>query len=86
MTAQVAAPDAEAVRLMRAGRLADALMFAERAVAGKTVCSPSHALLATILLRSELRVQTPSANHDRAQLEPLIAVLRQAGVPLIELD
>jgi tetratricopeptide (TPR) repeat protein len=50
MTAQVAAPDGEAFRLMRAGRLTDALIFAERAVAGKTVCSPSHGLLATILL------------------------------------
>jgi tetratricopeptide (TPR) repeat protein len=36
---------------MRAGRAAEALVFAQRAVAGKTVCSPSHGLLATILLR-----------------------------------
>jgi tetratricopeptide (TPR) repeat protein len=51
MTAQPAPPEAEAFRLMRAGRLAEALVFAERAVAGKTVCSPSHGLLATILLQ-----------------------------------
>jgi len=51
MTAPPAAPEAEAFRLMRAGRLAEALVFAERAVAGKAACSPSHGLLATILLR-----------------------------------
>ncbi len=43
--------DAEAYRLMRAGRLPEALSFAERAVTGKTVCSPTHGVLAMILLR-----------------------------------
>src|SRR5512146_3041258 len=51
MTAQPAPPEAEAFRLMRAGKPAEAMAFAERAVAGRTVCSPSHGLLATILLR-----------------------------------
>ena len=37
MTAPPAPPEAEAVRLLRAGRPAEALVFAEQAVAGKTV-------------------------------------------------
>ena len=44
-------PHAEAVRALRAGRLAEALAHAERAVAGSTACSPAHGLLAAILLR-----------------------------------
>jgi Tfp pilus assembly protein PilF len=42
--------DLEAFRLLRAGRPAEALPFAERAVANAAVCVPTHALLATILL------------------------------------
>jgi len=45
-----ASPHAEAYRLMRAGRFADALPHALRAVAGQRVCLPGHGLLATILL------------------------------------
>jgi len=44
-------PDVEAYRLMCAGRLPEALEFAERAVAGERVCVRAHGLLATILLR-----------------------------------
>ncbi|MGH8289350.1 MAG: sulfotransferase [Steroidobacteraceae bacterium] len=51
MSTPSATPDAEAYRLMRAGRLAEALKFAEEAVAAKTACSPSHGVLAMILLR-----------------------------------
>lgn len=51
MSTQSATPDAEAYRLMRAGRLAEALGFARQAVAGKTGCSASHGVLAMILLR-----------------------------------
>ena len=36
---------------MRAGRFADALVLAERAVVGKHVCVPAHGMLATILLQ-----------------------------------
>ncbi|MGH8298982.1 MAG: hypothetical protein ACRES6_06825 [Steroidobacteraceae bacterium] len=36
---------------MRAGHLAQALRLAEQAVAGKTVCSPAHGVLAAILLK-----------------------------------
>lgn len=41
----------EAHRLMRAGRLADALPLAEQAVAGVANCAPAHALLASVQLR-----------------------------------
>jgi tetratricopeptide (TPR) repeat protein len=44
-------PDLEAYRLMCAGRYAEALEFAERAVAGESVCVPAHGMLATILLQ-----------------------------------
>jgi tetratricopeptide (TPR) repeat protein len=44
-------PDLEAYRLMSAGRLSEALEFAERAVAGQRVCIRAHGMLATILLR-----------------------------------
>ncbi|MFL6601912.1 MAG: sulfotransferase [Steroidobacteraceae bacterium] len=44
-------PDLEAYRLMCAGHFADALPFAEQAVAGKRVCVPAHGMLATILLQ-----------------------------------
>ena len=51
MASSAAAPDLEAYRLLRAGRLAEALALAERAVADSSVCVPTHGLLATILLR-----------------------------------
>lgn len=51
MTNPSSPADADAFRLMKAGRLPEALVCAQRAVAGKTHCSPSHGLLATILLR-----------------------------------
>jgi tetratricopeptide (TPR) repeat protein len=44
-------PDLEAYRLMCAGRLSEALEFAQRAVAGQRVCVRAHGMLATILLR-----------------------------------
>jgi tetratricopeptide (TPR) repeat protein len=44
-------PDLEAYRLMCAGRLPEALEFAQRAVEGERVCVPAHGMLATILLR-----------------------------------
>jgi tetratricopeptide (TPR) repeat protein len=51
MSIPSASPDAEAFRLMRAGRLADALRLAEQAIAGKTACSVAHGVLATTLLQ-----------------------------------
>jgi tetratricopeptide (TPR) repeat protein len=43
--------DREAFRLMREGRIGDALPLAERAVAGAVVCLPGHSFLASILLK-----------------------------------
>jgi Sulfotransferase family/Tetratricopeptide repeat len=43
--------DAEAHRLVRAGRFEEALPLAERTVAGARACCPGHALLASILLK-----------------------------------
>ena len=51
MSTAPATADAEAYRLMRAGRLAEALPIARQAVAGKRTCSPTHGVLAMILLR-----------------------------------
>lgn len=51
MPSEPTPPEADAFRLLRAGRPAEALVYAERAASGKTACSPSHGLLATILLR-----------------------------------
>lgn len=70
MTTQTAAPEAEAYRLMRAGRPAEALMFAERAVAGKTVCSPSHGLLATILVSLGRRSDAEAVIANAMQCAP----------------
>src|SRR5580658_5436717 len=44
-------PDVEAYRLMCAGRLSEALPFAEQAVAGERVCVRAHGMLATLLLQ-----------------------------------
>src|SRR5579864_8384841 len=44
-------PAHEAYRLMQAGRFDEALVFAERAVAGARVCLPEHGFLASVLLK-----------------------------------
>jgi len=51
MPASTSSPDLEAYRLLRAGRPADALKFAEQAVAQSRMCLPTHGLLASILLQ-----------------------------------
>jgi tetratricopeptide (TPR) repeat protein len=51
MTHARAAAAREAHRLMQAGRLVDALGFAERAADGARVCGVEHGLLASLLLR-----------------------------------
>jgi tetratricopeptide (TPR) repeat protein len=43
--------DLEAFQLQRAGRLEEARSTAERAIARSAVCTPTHALLASVLLR-----------------------------------
>jgi tetratricopeptide (TPR) repeat protein len=51
MVAAAASAAAEAYRLMKAGRLDEALVFAERAVAGARSCLPGHGFLASVLLK-----------------------------------
>lgn len=43
-------PDLKAFQLLRAGRYAEAVVFARQAVAGKRRCVPAHGMLASILL------------------------------------
>jgi tetratricopeptide (TPR) repeat protein len=52
---------------MRAGDFANALRLAERAVAGKTVCSPAHTVLATILLKLGRRAEADAVIEDAAK-------------------
>ncbi len=73
MTAQSASPEVEAFRLMRAGRLAEALVFAERAVAGEKVCSQSHGLLATILLGLGRRADADALVESAIKSAPGVA-------------
>jgi tetratricopeptide (TPR) repeat protein len=68
-TASVTA-DAEAYRLMRAGRLAEALTFARQAVAGKTACSPTHGVLAMILLRLGRTAEADAVIESALQSAP----------------
>jgi tetratricopeptide (TPR) repeat protein len=70
MTAASATPDAEAYRLMRAGRLAEALRLAQQAVAGKTICSPTHGVLAMILLRLGRAEEADAVVESAAQYPP----------------
>lgn len=51
MPADSPRPDAEALRLLRAGKLEEARSLAETAVASAHACVPAHGLLATILIR-----------------------------------
>jgi len=70
MAAPSAAPEADAFRLLRAGRLPEALALAQRAVAGKSVCSPAHGLLATILLRLGRRAEAQAIVDSALQCAP----------------
>src|SRR6185437_1978575 len=51
MARSSSSPESEAYRFMRAGRFAEALPFAERAITGKRICVSAHGMLATILLQ-----------------------------------
>jgi Flp pilus assembly protein TadD len=61
-------PDVEAFKLMTAGRFAEALPCAERAVAGSSVCLPAHGMLATILLHLGRRQEAESVVEQALQL------------------
>jgi len=70
MNAPPATADAEAYRLMRAGRLPEALTLAQRAVAGKTTCSPTHGVLAMILLRLGRAAEADAVVESAARCAP----------------
>jgi tetratricopeptide (TPR) repeat protein len=59
----------EAVRLMSAGRFAEALPLARAAVAGQRECVPAHGMLATILLQLGRRDDADSAISQALELE-----------------
>lgn len=58
---------------MRAGDLAKALRAAEQAVAGKTVCSPAHGVLAAILLQLGRSEEADAVIESAANCVPGIA-------------
>jgi tetratricopeptide (TPR) repeat protein len=58
---------------MRAGRFAEALPFAERAIAGKRVCVPAHGMLATILLQLGRAVEAEMVVSRALQCEQGLA-------------
>ncbi len=80
-------PDLEAIRLLSAGRVAEALPLARRAVEASKACSPAHGLLATVLLRLGERdeaaaviaqaIESPSGSGDA--YDALAFVLLQLG-------
>jgi tetratricopeptide (TPR) repeat protein len=65
--------DTEARRLLRAGDLASALRLAEQAVAGKTVCSPAHSVLASILMKLGRPAEADVVIEDAAKCAPGVA-------------
>jgi tetratricopeptide (TPR) repeat protein len=58
---------------MRAGHLAKALRLAEQAVAGKTVCSPSHGVLAAVLLKLGRPAEADAVVESAIKCAPGIA-------------
>ncbi len=70
MNKSSASADAEAYRLMRAGRLAEALTFARQAVAAKSTCSPAHGVLAMILLRLGRAAEADAVIESAVQCAP----------------
>jgi tetratricopeptide (TPR) repeat protein len=64
---------AEAFRSMQAGRLDEALDFAERAVAGARTCLPAHGVLASILLKLGRAPEAERVVAQAVELETGIA-------------
>lgn len=65
--------DVEALRLMRAGYFAEALRLAEQAVAGKTICSPAHGVLAAVLLKLGRTAEADAVIESAVQCAPGVA-------------
>jgi tetratricopeptide (TPR) repeat protein len=66
-------PEVEAFDLLAAHRFAEALPLAERAVAGQTVCQPTHGMLATILVHLGRRQDAERAIEHALQLQEGVA-------------
>lgn len=66
-------PEVEAFNLMAASRFAEALPLAERAVAGQTVCQPTHGMLATILVHLGRRQDAERVIEHALQLQEGVA-------------
>jgi tetratricopeptide (TPR) repeat protein len=73
MIGKPSSPDVEAFRFMRAGKFAEALPLAERAVAGASRCLPSHGLLAAILLQLGRAIDAAAIIKRAAELDTGIA-------------
>ena len=63
-------PDVEAIRLLQAGRVAEALPLARQAVEASKACSPAHGLLATVLLRLGERDEAEAVVADAMDIPP----------------
>jgi tetratricopeptide (TPR) repeat protein len=66
-------PEVEAFNLLSASRFAEALPLAERAVAGQTVCQPTHGMLATILVHLGRRQDAVRVIEHALQLQEGVA-------------
>jgi tetratricopeptide (TPR) repeat protein len=73
MAASPPSAASEAYRLLRAGRLEEALVHAERSVAGARVCLPEHGLLASILLQLGRATDAERVVAGAADLEAGVA-------------
>jgi tetratricopeptide (TPR) repeat protein len=73
MSGNPSSPDVEAYRLLRAGKFAEALPLAERAVAGANRCLSSHGLLAAILLQLGRATEAEAIITRAAELDTGIA-------------
>jgi tetratricopeptide (TPR) repeat protein len=70
MNTRSATAGAEAYRLMRAGRLPEALRLAQQSVAGKMTCSATHGVLAMILLRLGRAAEADAVVESAARCAP----------------
>jgi tetratricopeptide (TPR) repeat protein len=63
----------QAYELMRAGRLEEALILAQRGVEGARVCSPGHGFLASLLLKLDRAPDAEGIVHDALLLDTGVA-------------
>ncbi|HEY0745827.1 MAG TPA: sulfotransferase [Steroidobacteraceae bacterium] len=73
MAAPLPAAAIKAYESMRAGRIEEALFFAEQAVAGVRVCTPGHGILASLLLKQGRVMDAERVLTDALQLPTGVA-------------